>query len=127
MSAAWRSGGMGAASRKKDPASHVHMSAAERRHYRRGHMAMDVSVHIQNESFDAIVVDVSVGGAQVRSSFVPRIGVVISMTMQEFGCLNARVVRRLQNSFAVEFDPADPQFPKWAHTVEKLLKNSPPA
>lgn len=98
--------------RHVDPAGHIKLSASDRRRYSRGDINADVRLSLDpqtKEFFAAKLIDISAGGARLRSFLVPRIGATIAVEIERLGVLKARVVRRFSHSIAVEFDIADNQ------------------
>ncbi len=122
MSAAQKSSGAGARSRREDPAGHVRMSVAERREFQRNRVVLQAKLKINGESFSAELLDISTGGAQLRCSVVPGAGAVIGVELDGFGVLPARVVRRLPKTVAVEFDLAKKQRDEFVERLNALLK-----
>jgi len=112
----------GVDTRRRDPAGHVRMSVAERRQYWRGAVTLSATLKINSESFSAELVDISAGGAQLRCSVVPRAGMLISIELEGFGAIPARVIRRLPRTIAVEFDLSETHRAEIAEKLDRLLK-----
>jgi len=122
MRTASRNNDAGVDTRRRDPAGHVRMSAAERRQYRRGAVALSATLKINSESFSAELVDISAGGAQLRCSVVPGAGMLISIELEGVGAIPARVIRRLPRTIAVEFDLPETHRAEIAEKLDRLLK-----
>lgn len=122
MRTASRNNDVGIDTRRRDPVGHVRMSVAERRQYRRGALALSAALKINGETFSAELVDISAGGAQLRCSVVPREGMQISIELEGFGELPARVVRRLPRAMAVEFGLPETCRAEFMEKLDRLLK-----
>jgi|GWRWMinimDraft_1066009.scaffolds.fasta_scaffold00615_2 hypothetical protein len=122
MRAASRNNDAGVDTRRRDPAGHVRLSVAERRQYRRGAVTLSATLKINDESFSAELVDISVGGAQLCCSVVPGAGMLISIELEGFGAVPARVIRRLPRAIAVEFDLPETHRAEIAEKLDRLLK-----
>ncbi len=123
MKAGGRTSLAGTASRRGDPNGHVRLSAAERRNYRRSAVTMPALIRLTSEVYEANLIDISPGGAQLRCSVVPRIGADVGIELNGFDIIPARVVRRLPQSIAVEFDMPQHQRDKFAVALDALLKS----
>lgn len=121
MKTAQPSSQSGAYSRRGDPTGHIRMSVTERRNHRRGAITSQAKLIIRNESYTAVIVDISAGGAQVRCTVVPRTGTEIAIEISGLGLLPARVIRRLPNSIAVEFYLTPSQRETFAATLDTMI------
>jgi hypothetical protein len=100
----------------------VRLSVSERRQFKRDAIAMRATLRINQESYSAELLDISVGGAQLRCSLVPRTGLLISIETEGLGVIPARVVRRLPRTIAVEFDIPETRRTEFKEKLDRLLK-----
>ncbi|MEQ1889919.1 MAG: PilZ domain-containing protein [Alphaproteobacteria bacterium] len=107
--------------RRGDPAGHVRLRVSERRFYRRGTISTPAILKIYDESYAVELVDISLSGAQIRCAIVPRAGTEIDIEMRGVGIMPARVIRRLPNSFAVEFNLCEKLRSVFAAALDTLV------
>lgn len=106
--------------RRSDPAGHVPVSIPERRRFSRGVIASEIRLHMDEEYYTAELIDISAGGAQLRSPVVPRVGAKITVEVERLGAVAARVVRRLSNSIAIEFELPETMCEEFVRRLEGL-------
>lgn len=115
-----------APTRRSDPIGYVHLRGAERRVYRRGTISAPATLKIHGENFSVELVDISVGGAQIRCSVVPAAGADIIIEVHGVGTLPATVIRRsLSHIIAVEFNLDDELREKFSAKLETLIMAAP--
>lgn len=106
-----------------DPAGHASSVASGRRRYSRRVLSSGARLRIGLENGESVVaklIDISAGGARLRSVLVPRIGAKIAIELERLGTLPSRVLRRFSNGIAVEFDLTGDQREALAHRLVKM-------
>lgn len=106
--------------RRSDSASHVRTGIPERRRFSRGVIASEIRLHLDDEYYTAELIDISAGGAQLRSLVVLRVGAKIIVEVERLGAMAARVVRRLSNSIAIEFELSETMREEFVRRLQGL-------
>ncbi len=105
---------------RADSSDHIQLSLPERRRFSRSAICSNLRLLVNDESYAAKLIDISPSGAQVRTTVVPRMGVNIIIEVERLGAIPARVVRRLSNSIAIEFELPENMREDFIRRVEEL-------